>query len=578
MDPDTSKGLNSPDKIYCNSCDRTFTPSQNELDFIYKISPVFEDEKIPFQHCGLCPHCRRQNRHALRNQFRLFKRRCDLSGRSMLSIHTPDAPFPVFHHELWWEKKRRGLDFGRDFDFSKTFFEQMQELRNEVPVESLRLVNCENSEYCSNSVKCKNCLMVFGSTECEDCFYLENCSFCKNTMLAWRSTHLELCYGIYGSDRLFNCFHSEACYSSSDLYFCKQCYDCAHCFGCSQLHHKKYHIYNRPYSKQEYLTFMSSFNSGSFKEVEEHREKARQFWKTVPVSPLAGGLNENCFGDNVFESKNCKYAFSAKNCEDSKYIFETVAVNQSMDLDNVRYASGLCYQDSHCQTIFHVCFSYNSHNCSDSFYISDCIELKHCFGCIGLYNEHHCILNKRYSAEEYYKLAKKIAHHMQETGEWGQQFPRNFSRFGYKHTTAYVHYPLEKEDALEDGFNWSDFEEPFRCFAGAINSKELPDDINNTDNDIVKYPIICQQTGRPFRIQRKELNLLRKLKVPLPRYYYTRQFQPIRKGRNPIHIYKTRCKAKKTNQEVCSELVKTTYPPSSNQVIYCDSCHQKYVF
>ena len=578
MHPDTSRGSNCPSKISCASCSRLFEPSARELDFIYAVSPVFNDEKIAFPHCGLCPNCRRQNRHALRNQFRLFKRRCDLSGRSMLSIHTPEALFPVFHHQLWWEKKKRALDYGREFDFSRTFFEQLQELRNQVPVESLRLVNCENSEYSSNSIKCKNCLMVFGSLECEDCFYLENCTFCKNSMLAWRSNYLELCYGIFGSDRLFNCFHCEACFSSSDLYFCKQCYDCTYCFGCTQLHHKKYHIYNKAYSKKEYENFISKFKPGSFKEVESYREQARKFWETVPVSPVAERLNVDCTGDQLSECKNCTYAFSAKNCEDSKYIFETVNVARSMDLDNVRYATGLCYQDSHCQTIFHVCFAYNSHNCSDSFYISDCIELKHCLGCIGLYNEHHCILNKRYSPDEYFKLANKIAHHMQETGEWGKQLPRKFSRFGYKHTTAYVHYPLEKDEAIAEGFNWSDYEEPERNFIGAINSKDLPDDINDVDDDIIKYPIICMQTGRPFRIQKKELSLIRKLNVPLPRYYYTRQFQSVRKGRNRMHFYKAQCEAMKTDGQHCDNEFYTSYPPDSKQLIYCDRCFQKYVF
>ena len=48
-----------------------------------------------------------------------------------------------------------------------------------------------------------------------------------------------------------------------------------------------------------------------------------------------------------------------------------------------------------------------------------------------------------------------------KTGEWGEFFPSSLSPFGYNETVASEYFPLSKEEALKQGFNWSDYEAPF---------------------------------------------------------------------------------------------------------------------
>jgi len=53
----------------------------------------------------------------------------------------------VYDQEIWWSDKWDALDYGRDFDFSKSFFEQFGELMKEVPKLSLSSISNNNCEY-----------------------------------------------------------------------------------------------------------------------------------------------------------------------------------------------------------------------------------------------------------------------------------------------------------------------------------------------------------------------------------------------------------------------------------------------
>jgi hypothetical protein len=81
----------------------------------------------------LCPDCRQQRRLSFRNERKLYKRKCDFSGKDIISIYSPDKPYKVYDQEIWWSDKWEALDYGKEFDFSRTAFEQFDELMKEVP-------------------------------------------------------------------------------------------------------------------------------------------------------------------------------------------------------------------------------------------------------------------------------------------------------------------------------------------------------------------------------------------------------------------------------------------------------------
>jgi hypothetical protein len=96
---------------------------------------------------------------------------CDATGKEIVSIYSPDKPFKVYHRDYWWSDKWNPLDYGRDFDFDRPFFEQFDELSKQVPKIALAAWDNENSEYVHDTANCKNCYLVFGSYEANDCAY-----------------------------------------------------------------------------------------------------------------------------------------------------------------------------------------------------------------------------------------------------------------------------------------------------------------------------------------------------------------------------------------------------------------------
>lgn len=53
-------------------------------------------------------------------------------------------------------------------------------------------------------------------------------------------------------------------------------------------------------------------------------------------------------------------------------------------------------------------FSYSAESSYDSYFLRDCLNCAHCFGCVNLRNQQYHIFNKQYSKEEYEKKLKEF--------------------------------------------------------------------------------------------------------------------------------------------------------------------------
>jgi hypothetical protein len=83
-----------------------------------------------------------------RNERSLYKNTCSATGKNIISCFSPDKPFVIYEPTEWWSDKWDALDYGKDYDFSRSFFEQLNELFLAVP--KLSMVNNipDNSDYC----------------------------------------------------------------------------------------------------------------------------------------------------------------------------------------------------------------------------------------------------------------------------------------------------------------------------------------------------------------------------------------------------------------------------------------------
>ncbi len=164
-----------------------------------------------------------------------------------------DKEYPIFCPACWWGDGWNPLDYGRDFDFNRLFFEQFKELWDAVPkLGLLTLGDMVNSDYAHDAYRLANCYLVFDGEQAKDCYYGETFSNLQDCCDFLFIQRCELCYECVNSNDCYNVNFSRYSYNCSDSSFLLNCRSCRNCFACVNLQQKEYHIFNKPYSPEEY--------------------------------------------------------------------------------------------------------------------------------------------------------------------------------------------------------------------------------------------------------------------------------------------------------------------------------------
>jgi hypothetical protein len=77
----------------------------------------------------------------------LYTRKCDATGKNVISNYSLDKQIKVYNQDFWWSDSWDAMKYGLDIDLSKSFFEQMNNLRSKVPTIALWMASNVNSEY-----------------------------------------------------------------------------------------------------------------------------------------------------------------------------------------------------------------------------------------------------------------------------------------------------------------------------------------------------------------------------------------------------------------------------------------------
>src|SRR3989344_4404788 len=314
------------EKKICRNCKKDFVMESEDFDFYKKI-----DVPPP----TLCPDCRQQRRYSWRNERVLYRRPCDLCGKSTVTIYSPNKPFKVYCNPCWWGDGWDALSFGRDFDFNRPFFPQWQEMQLQGPRMALLNKNSVNSEYTHHSGDNKNCYMTFST------FSGENIMYCNNVYQG-ASRDCMSCYHITGGgELLFECVDCDQCYNCEYGMLLRACNNCSYCFdcrGCSNcfmswnLRNKQYCILNIQYTREEYFQEIQRLILSSFQE----REKLRAEWlRTLGRKALHRFAviekSLDVSGNLIINSKNSHNVFDAEDAENAKYAIVCPDVKDTMD-------------------------------------------------------------------------------------------------------------------------------------------------------------------------------------------------------------------------------------------------------
>jgi len=547
----------------CQQCQSPFEITTEDKAFYDKVSPVIAGEKYAIPDPKLCPECRQQRRLAWRNERHLYHRACALNGRQIISMYHPDSPYVVYNREDWWKDDWSALDYGRDFDFSRTFFEQFDDLMKSVPKASLvqfEVVNCEYTNYQNGS---KNCYLTFGSGFMEDCAYCYWSYYGKDTFDCSYCSKFEL---DYQNVSCLETYSSAFCQDCKNISYCWHCFDCSKCqdcFACVGLRNMKYHIFNQAYTKEEYQKKFHEINIPANRKLIESEIKRLKLDHPHLYTRITN--SENCSGDEIQNSQNCHNSFDIIDSQDCSYCYDVLQMTDAMDcnrtgIDELVYeaCSGGYYNN-----VLFVCV------CAElnfSMYCFECMHSNYLFGCVGLNQNKYCILNKQYSEENYNKLLPRIIEHMRETGEWGEYFPVNISPFAYNETIAQDSYSLTKKEVESKHWRWREIDDYIPEVDQIIPANKLPDNIQEIPNDVLNWAIECEVSHRPFKITPQELNFYRQRKLCLPHKHPDLRYQERMAMRPERKLYIRQC-------DQCQKEVQSVYPETVEWKVYCEQCY-----
>ncbi len=546
-------------------CQQSFEITDDDLAFLEKVSPIFNGKKELIPPPTLCPECRWQTRMGFRNEWNLYHRKCNMSGKQLISMFAPDSPYPVYDQDVWWSDAYDPLMYGRDFDFNTPFFEQFDTLHRVVPKVSIQNAKSENSVYTNYSASNKNCYMVVGGLGDEDClfgyrvFYSTDCTDCYDLFQCQR------CYECAESSGLYDCIHCHNCQNSSNLLHCVDCVGCQNCYGCAGLRNKEFHLYNEALSEEDYRTQVAKLGLLPFP---ENQARIRQVHLQAPRLFTRQIQSENVTGDQLLECQNCFECYTIKRSQDCRFV---INADHDKDCHDANFIDDceLQYYSANLQDNYRTIF------CSLLWYTKECsytmnsFHSHHLFGCSGMKKHAYCILNKQYTQEEYDTLVPQIIAHMQHTGEWGQHFPIRISPLGYNETVAFETLPLAQEETLARGWKWSNPQETQSQYLGP--DYVIPDSITDVPDDIIKQILKCEVTGKPYKIIPQELKFYREMGIPIPRKCPDQRHKERMALRNPRKLWKRNCMK-------CSKEIETTYSPERPEIVYCEECYLASVY
>jgi hypothetical protein len=575
----------------CQNCNQEFRIEPEDFAFYEKI-------KVPPP--KLCSFCRAQWRLSFRNERVFYKRKCDRCKKEVVSMYSPNKSYTVWCHDCWFADDWDAMEYGREYDSTRSFFEQFEDLWKHVPKIALIYTRSINSEYTNISADSKDCYMIIESSNndrCIHCYWIQQCndlvdvSFSHKTELSYESDD---CYSS------FQLYYSKGCHDSNNSYFLYDCRGCSNCIGCVNLRNKQYHIFNKPYSKEEYERFLVSARLDTYSGVEKLRNQFNEFMSTQPRKYAEVVNASKSFGNYIKNAKNCRQCFHCYDAEDCKYgvhvwrsakdCFDTDTTGRNAEMMYNSVNAGMNVSNQICSRMCWTCtYMWYSYHCFNSNFL---------FGCVGLRKKEYCILNKQFQKNDFEKLKDRIISDMSKSGEYGEFFPPNISTFGYNESAALEQFSLSKEEALKQGFKWEVY--PRGAYGKeTISWDQIPDSIKDVGNlDVAKEVFACFSCKKNYRIIPTEAGFYKRLGIPLPRLCpdcrHTRRF--ITRGPNRLWHRKCTCNGTEsgvTNQESghrytntsthfhkdtpCPNEFETSYAPEREEIVYCEECYQQEV-
>lgn len=524
-------------------------------------------DKHWFSETVQCSTCMFKMLNSYLNDRHLYFRKDSESGENIISILSDNYKWNVLEAKKYtkslfddlWLKYWKNIWTDIISDFKKLY--------NDFPKPS-RLIypSLENADYSSHVWWAKNLYLSFCVfVDCEDIFYsLRTVWWTKN---AFNSYNIIGWSNIYCSMVLWNCHNAyfvKNSVNSSNLIFCTDMNNCSECIFCCNQVNKKYMIFNKQYLKDDYFKIKDDILN-RFKNYNEFKSLENNYYNFLDQNYISNSINiNNCekvVWEATFYSKNSVNTFSCTALENSANVLSVWDEKNDININIINSVEAW----TNCQNFIWSCSVWlNAYNI---FYSLSVIESKNIYYwidiewceelmfCVWLKNKKYCILNKQYEKDEYFKLKTEIINDLKNNNKWWDYQWFDISIFPYNDTLAYDYFKVNKiifpdktekiinsesrwivtilsndfiSDAILDlwwkekiKIKWRTKDKEINIWDDSliIQAKDLPN-IDIVTDDILQKTIICEESWRPFRIIKKELDFLKNKWLPLPRIHH----------------------------------------------------------
>ncbi len=483
------------------------------------------------QYCRLCSWKRKLS---WQNEYSIYKRNCDATGKTMISVYKDNANFPVYEKEFWsgdeWDLPEM------DYDENKSFFEQYFEFSKKVPRPSTNRVGAENSEYAHLIFDSKNCYLSFQVFQSENLIGCYRSIRLKDSANSFFCIDSELLYECVNCSRGYNLKFSEDsenCFDSAFLYDCKSC---RNCFMCWNLRNKEYYFKNEKLSKEEYEKKVAEYDLSLL----ENQKKAKNEFENSRKNFIARGIHkvncENCFGDYLVGCKDCNEIYFSDGCRDSNNILRGTEDVNSFDCV-VGGKIEFCYNLLQPGWCYMCAFTNDCNRCNETYFSETCTDCTECIGCISLKKGKWRIFNKQYTEEEYKNLKKHIFDELNANQNFEEFFNPVNSPFDYKETIADLYFPKTLMKTSEENFGED------KC-------------------------VLC---GRINKTTEAEIKIYKKMGIAFPDRCFSCRIMALARPYSVVNLKHLNCS--KCGEETLSGMSERVY-----EKVYCEKCYIQKIY
>lgn len=205
-----------------------------------------------------------------------FLRYCRGVKNSMFCYGLEHKEFCLFNQQFTKEEyQKRAKEFKlNSYAMVQLCFQKWEQWSSQWP--KMRHVVL-NSEHCTGDsiFSSKNARDCYNVSKLEDCRYVMNSVDVKDSydFFAY-GMRTALCYECVTIAYSYDLKFCTYCFESSGLEYCESCWGCKDCFGCIGLKKAQYHIFNKPYSENDYRSLVP--------EIRKHMEKAGEYGSFFP--------------------------------------------------------------------------------------------------------------------------------------------------------------------------------------------------------------------------------------------------------------------------------------------------------